>query len=387
MQLTRAALAFVALVLWSKEARGGDRVDTRVATEVAAYQDSVAVSVLTPSAAARVDDPTGGWGADARYLVDVVSAASPDIVSTASPRWVEVRHAGSVGARYKRGDVGVAASGSTSYTPDYLALAGSARLSQDLDEKNVTLTEGYAYGHDTIGRTGTPFSVFSRTLDTHALSLGVSRLLSRSVVIATTFDLILERGDQSKPYRYVPMFSPSVAGTIPRGASAETVARSRLEARPLEQLPLGRERYALDVRLASRFESSTLRLDERGYLDSWGMAASTTDVKWMFDAGDRVIWWPHLRVHVQNGVSFWERAYAARDVHDLPALRTGDRELAPLFTVGGGGGVRIALGPEADRDAWVFTASVEGAHTTFQDAIYVTERWSALAAVGIEVGF
>ena len=37
-------------------------------TEIGAYQDSVAVSVLTPSVGATVESPTAGWGANALYL-------------------------------------------------------------------------------------------------------------------------------------------------------------------------------------------------------------------------------------------------------------------------------------------------------------------------------
>ncbi len=38
-------------------------------------------------------------------------------------------------------------------------------MSLDLAEKNVTLSGGHFYARDVIGRSGTAFSVFSRTLD------------------------------------------------------------------------------------------------------------------------------------------------------------------------------------------------------------------------------
>lgn len=389
MQLKRTVVASGVAVLAAstgRSARAGD-VDGRAYSEVAAYQDSVAVSVLTPSVGATLKSPTSGWDANGRYLVDVVSAASPDIVTTASPRWTEVRHAGNVGAGYKPGTFGVSANANASYTPDYLALGASGRLSQDLDEKNLTLVEGYGYGHDTIGRNGTPFSVFSHVLEYHTITAGLTRVVNPSTTLGFVADMTIERGDQSKPYRYIPMFDPNVAPTVSRGASVDEVANKRIQARPLEQLPLGRERYSLSARLASRLATSTIRLDERGYVDSWNLIASTTDAKWMFDAGARVVWWPHLRLHLQNGVSFWQRAYAASSVHDLPALRTGDRELSPLATLGAGGGIRVGLGGEGHVDDWVLTGSFEGTYTSFFDAIYVSQRFAGLAAVGLEVGF
>jgi hypothetical protein len=386
LQLTIAALAAMAgsAVAATASAEEGE---SRVATEVAAYQDTLAVSVLTPSVSAVTRSATTGWGGNARYLVDVVSAASPDIVSTASRRWTEVRHAGNIGASYKPDDFGVAANASISSTPDYLALGGSGRMTKELDDKNLTLLGGYGYGHDTIGRTGTAFSVFSRALDYHTLSAGLTRVLNPSMVLGVLGETTIERGDQSKPYRYVPVFAPDVAPTIARGASVDAVTSAALPVRPIEQLPLGRERYSLSLRFSWRMTSSTIRLDERGYADSWELRATTTDIKWLFDLGPRVIVWPHARVHAQSGVSFWRRAYIARNVHDLPAVRTGDRELGPLASGGLGGGIRIALGPEGHLDDWVLTGTLEGTYTGFLNALYVTERYAGLLAVGLEVGF
>src|SRR5438128_1952721 len=65
-----------------KKTRQSD-IDIHASLEIGAYQDSNATSVLTPSVAARVENPTAGWGVNGRYLVDVVTAASPDIVATA----------------------------------------------------------------------------------------------------------------------------------------------------------------------------------------------------------------------------------------------------------------------------------------------------------------
>jgi hypothetical protein len=369
------------------QAAQGGNITARASAEVGGYVDSTATSVLTPSIAATVESPTEGWGVSGRYLVDMVSAASPDIVSTASPNWREIRHAGNLGARYKPGNYGIAANASTSYTPDYLALSAGAQLTQELDEKNLTLVEGYGYGHDTIGRTGTPFSVYSHKLDYHSLSLGASRVINTGLVLGLFGDAVFESGDQSKPYRYVPIFTPDAAARIPAGASATLVAGTRLQARPLEQLPLDRQRFALTGRLAWRGESTTLRFEERGYRDSWGLLASTTDARYFIDASRRFTIWPHARFHVQNGTDFWKRAYSATSVHDLPALRTGDRELGPLFTVGGGGGMRIALGGAGSLDDLVWTTTLDGFYTAFSDAIYVTTRYSALLTTGMEVTF
>lgn len=349
-------------------------VDGRVVVEVAGYHDNRAVSVLTPSAAATLANPTAGWNANGRYLVDVVTAASPDIVSTASPRWTEVRHAGNVGAQYKPGNTGVGAAVATSYTPDYLALNASTQLTQDLFEKNLTLVAGYGFGHDVIGRVGTPFSVFSRTLDDHSILAGASKVVNESLVVGIYADVMIERGDQSKPYRYVPIFrSVEESQRIGPGASPSQVASARIDAKPLEQLPLERERGALSGRLAWRLSRSTLRVEERVYGDTWGLLASTTDLRWYVDLSERLMLFPHLRGRAGPGA--------------LPAIRTGDRELSPLASGTFGGGVRIGLGRSAHVDDFVLGATIDATYTEFHDTLFVKNRLSGLMATTLEVAF
>src|SRR6185369_6662291 len=189
-------------------------------------------------------------------------------------RWEEVRHAGTIDGTYKPGDRGFSGSADVSSEPDYLSVTASGAVSQDVYSKNVTLLLGYNYRHDVIGRTDTPFSVFSRTLDIHGLKGGATILLGRATILSLVGDLILQNGDPSKPYRYVPMFAPGTS--VPRGASIDEVTALRLSARPLEQLPLSRTRYVASARLAHRYTSSTLRMDERVYTDSWGLKATST---------------------------------------------------------------------------------------------------------------
>ena len=62
---------------------------------------------------------------------------------------------------------------------------------------------------------------------------------------------------------------------------------ARLPERVLEQLPTSRNRFSMSGRLAHRFQSSTLRLDERLYADSWLLLATTTDARYLVDASKR----------------------------------------------------------------------------------------------------
>jgi hypothetical protein len=96
---------------------------------------------------------------------------------------------------------------------------------------------------------------------------------------------------------------------------------------------------------------------------------------------------PHLRAHVQNGVTFWERTYVAAGPSALPAIRTGDRELSPLTSGTLGGGLRIGLGRSGHVDDYVLGGTIDGTYTEFHDTLFVTNRLAGLFATTFEVAF
>jgi hypothetical protein len=367
-----------------------DESTKRAALEFGTYNDNNGVTVFTPSVSVGIDNVDGA-ALRGSYLIDVVSAASPDIVTTASRRFQEVRHAGSLYGQYKPKDFGVGIGGSVSTEPDYLAAGGFMTLMQDFDDKNWTLQVGAGLMHDTIGRCNgidhpcTPFAVFSRELWRGSFNGGVNVVLDKASLLSVVGDVVLEAGDQSKPYRYVPLFTPEVAAGLSPG---DSLAGLQYTDRSLEQLPLSRQRYAITARYSRRFGASTLRASERGYKDSWGLLATTTDVRWIFDIGKRFAVWPHGRFHYQRGATFWKLAYVSPPgVFNLPQYRTGDRELSPLFTVMGGAGARFYLGSEAHPENWSVQLSGDVMYTSFQDTLLVTSRVALLGAIGFEGTF
>lgn len=357
-------------------------IDVHASSEIAGYAATDHVFVFSPTIAGTVKDPLAGWSVNARYLVDVVSAASVDIVSTASHNYREVRHVGSVDGSYQWKDIGLSAGASVSREPDYLSLSAHGAVTKDLLDKNLTLLLAYGYTHDTAGRTGTSFSTFSRKLSIHGFKGGATFLLDRASILSVVGDVIVENGDPSKPYRYVPMFAPGTA--VPLGASIDTVNRIRLSARVLEQLPLTRDRVALSGRFAHRFADSTLRLDERGYVDTWGLLASSTDMRWIFDLGPRFDLGPHVRVHGQSAVNFWQRAYTMTSSLNFPAIRTGDRELGPLVNLTGGGTFHWGIGPANRPRSWVFGVELGVTSTHYLDDLYIKQRLSTIGALSLE---
>lgn len=390
----------------------------RLGMDGSGYTDTNSVSVFSPGFTASVASPTAGWNVGGNFLVDAVSAASPDIVATASPPFREYRYAGGLTAGYKPGLYGAQATANYSNEPDYLSFTGGGALTADLNDKLITPRIGYAYSYDKIGRgllvrsRGgdveanwlNDFDPLKGFLKTHNVEAGVTIVMSPTTVLAVGLTLQFERGDQSKPYRYVPMFDPiDVAPFVPVGADIGLVNRARLAIRPVEQLPTERDRYAVGARLNKRLGSATLRLEERIYYDSWGTKASTTDARYMVDLSKSIRVWPHARLHVQTAASkFYKLAYSAitcpnRDALEcdgqangtvvVPTYRTGDRELAPLFTLTAGGGARLALGNQEGEVRYGITVVGDVMYSRFLNSLFVRQRTALYGSVGFDVEF
>jgi hypothetical protein len=311
-------------------------------------------------------------------------------VSTASRSFHDVRHAVTGTGGWKPGNYGAQLFGAYSTEHDYnsrtLGIAGTG----DFYEKQISPTLGFAYTWDTIGRTGTDFDVFSHSFKTYEFTAGSTFVLSPITVFVTGVGIALETGDQSKPYRYISMFDAGL--NPPVGASITEVNTLRLPIKPLEQLPLDRQRFSLSGRLVSRIRSNaTLRLEERLYRDSWGMLASTSDFRYLVDMSPRLRVWPHAHAHVQTQAKFFRRVYGATLNSDgsatIPQYRTSDRELSTMFGVTLGAGARYALLEPGGKVQLGLYASGDALYNHYFDTFFITQRLAGYGTVGIEGEF
>lgn len=357
--------------------------------EISGYTDTLDVHVLSPAVRASVASPTQGWNVAASYLIDMVTAASPDVVATASRRFSDLRHDVVLGGGYKPGNFGAQVYGHYSTEKDYISRTIGLTGIGDFRDKSVTPSLGYALTWNTIGRAGTDYDVFAHDFYVHDFSLASTFLLGPASLFVAGAELQLEDGDQSKPYRYVPLFEPGV--TVPKGASEAEVNARRLPTKPLEQLPLDRQRLSLAGRYVQRIGGrSTLRLEERLYRDTWEIMATSTDVRWLVDIR-RFRVGPHLHFHAQTPAKFYRRIYGgildADGFASVPAFRTTDRELGPMFGVTLGGTGRVALTSAESKVQLGLFASADALYNHYLDALYVTDRLAGYGTFGIEGDF
>lgn len=360
----------------------------KTALMTSAYTDTNSVNILSPELTASISSPTSGWNVAGNFLVDLVSAASPDIVSYASPAFKEVRYVAGLGGGFKAGLFNFGLNANYSTEPDYQSRTGGANISVDLNDKLFTPSIAYSHSNDIISRQSSPIDAWSRSFYVHNFEVGVTMVLSPTTVLQLGGSFTTERGDQSKQYRFVPMFDSKTAAKVVPGEPVDTVNRFRQPFRPVEQLPTERDRYAVSARFLQRIKNATLRIEERLYRDSWSQMATTTDARYMMDLGKSFRIWPHLRLHVQTGTNFHRLAYETRVTGTgqiiLPTYRTGDRELAPMATGTLGGGTRIEL---SDSPSLALVGSVDMMFSYFFDSLYVKTRTAFYGTLGVEAEF
>jgi hypothetical protein len=243
------------------------------------------------------------------YYVDMVSSASIDVVTTASP-YTEERTQWSVGADYLRGNTTLSTSYTSSVESDFDAKTYSFSVSQDMFGDLTTLSLSYSYGDDIVGRSDDPG--FARENKRQQYGVGLTQILTRNLITSLNFETITDEGFLNNPYRSVRYEDPS----NPVGYSYEPELYPRT--RTSNALGL-RARYFLPYRAA-------IQAEYRYFTDTWDIESHTAALSyvhpwkaWTFEA--------KLRVHDQTGAHFFQDLFSRQEATNF---RGRDKELSPL---------------------------------------------------------
>lgn len=190
---------------------------------------------------------------NANYYVDKVSAASIDVVTSASP-YTEERTEHSLGVDYLRGKAIYSLAYTESEENDFSARAMNFGLSQDFFGDLTTLSLGYGIGDDEVRRTGDPD--FERDAERQRFRFGLTQVLTPDLVSSLSHELISDEGYLNNPYRSVRYRTGTGTSTQPeRYPNTRTSEATALRAG-----------YYLPWRAA-------IHAEYRWFSDSWGISA------------------------------------------------------------------------------------------------------------------
>ena len=334
--------------------------DTGFVSKVQVYTDSDHTQVISPVVEGRTDidaDTSVSLG----YLVDVVSSASVDIVSQASPREMhDTRHQVSLGASHVLDTFTLAATYSFSKENDYLSHTLGGSLQDELFDKNTTLALGYGISLDTVGRSGD--DNFARDLTVQHVSLTWTQLVSAKIATQVAYELGYASGFQSSPYRFVPV-------------------RSSLQAAPMEWLmetdPDTRWRHAIVLGANRAVGNGSIQGDYRLYFDDWGITSHTLGARYFVRLGNAIELRLRERLYTQGAASFYQSLYT------MPARYiTYDRELSPLWSETFGAKLTIGISDhlEGELKADLF-------YYSYADFAPLQSRTGANLGLGVNVTY
>lgn len=371
-----AGVALASPSLASPSIASAQRRPWRISLDGLVYTDTDNVQAYTPSVSVRRLLDAEGSQIGARAAVDVVSAASVDVVSHATTRFEEARTEAQLDAAGAFGDHLLSVAYRFSWEPDYLSNGVTAGWRTRLGTADSVLDLTYGLTWDVVGRTGTPWSAFAEELFTHRASLALTQNLGPGTVLRVVYTLTAQDGYLEKPYRYVPLFDPAAVQSA--RLDLGTFDAARLPYRPPESVPDRRIGHALGARIVQYLEpiDGSLRVDYQIYVDDWLVTSHVLEAM-VLATFDPLRLGVYGRGDVQSGASFWRREYTVDGEGEIPRWRSLDRDLGSYYSITGG--VRGELFSE-EWSGYVDTALM---YTHWDDFLLLDERLAVLAQVGV----
>jgi Protein of unknown function (DUF3570) len=238
------------------------------------------------------------WEVRASAAIDIVTGASPSIVSNSGVNGVQTvsgasisdrRNTGDVKVSKRMGDYTMSLSHTYSKEEDYLSRAWGADVKVDLGSRNTTLVAGFGTASDRVRSADDP--LLDEPRDTKEYLLGVTQVLSPLALVQSTLAWSRGTGWYNDPYKTTITFYPDL--DVPLLAA---------DLRPHRRNSIAwLTRYRQHVPPAR----GTLQAEYRFFRDDWGIRAHTFEVAWSQDLAERWSLRPALRYYTQTAADFY----------------------------------------------------------------------------------
>ena len=256
------------------------------------------------------------WEISGSAAVDIITGASPQLVTNVSGKPVQTISGASISDRRttwdakvgrRFGDFTFSASRAESHEEDYISHAFGLEARWDLNQKLTTLTAGFGRSNDRVRSSDDP------TLDEHRGTdqylVGISQVLSPVAAVQSTLTYSRGQGWYNDPYKLTFTFYPDGLPVL------------MPDRRPSE-----RDAWAWTTRYRRHFTSTrdTLQVDYRYYHDDWRIDAHTLEVAVQHPFSDTFALRPALRYYTQSSADF----YSPVIPRPQPQVLSSDQRLA-----------------------------------------------------------
>jgi hypothetical protein len=246
----------------------------------------------------------------ANFYQDVVSSASIDVLATGS-KYSEERNEYSLGVDYLVDKATLSFGVGNSTENDYTADSYSMGISQAFFGEMTTMTMGYSYGDNVVGRNGELVegeTAFSATNRSQRFRIGLTQILTKNWIVALRTESVIDEGYLNNPYRQVRYQQGEDVGyqgeIYPHTRNSDAIAL--------------RTMYYLPYR-------ASLSLEGRVFQDSWGINAFNSELRYTHPLREKLILELKVRNYRQGAADFYADLYPYVSAQEFLAR---DKELS-----------------------------------------------------------
>lgn len=271
------------------------------------------------------------------YYADIVSNASIDVVTTASP-YRETRNEFGGGLTYAVRNSLITLAASRSDEPDYIATAYNIDVATETFGGMTTVGLGYTYASDDVGKKDEGFFDHAKHW---RYRLSLNQILTPRWMATANFEVVSDDGYLGSPYRVALVFGAAVPERVPRTRTS---------------------RSALFRVVGEVMPETSVRADYRYFWDTWDIASNTFELGATHRFGERWLADAFTRFYSQDQALFYsnnattETQYVSRN-----------RQLSQFSSWSVGGKLSYALYAVPGRYEMSLTGAVEYWKTNYDN--------------------
>jgi len=226
-------------------------------------------------------------------------------------------------------DVGV----SVSKEYDYLHAGVNASYAHDFNNRNTTVSAGFAFAKDSVEPVGgapIPLTamrdvgdlgnrVGDQDKDVLDFVLGVTQVISRDLLVQVNYSYSRSDGYLNNPYKVLSLVDGVTGETIQRtpGPEGGPSGVFLFEGRPEE-----RTQHSVYTQAKYNMSGKVLDVAYRYMTDDWEIDSHTIDLRYRWPVGDGRYLEPHLRFYTQSEADFYR--LSLYDSIPLPSYASSD---------------------------------------------------------------
>ena len=244
----------------------------------------------------------------AKHYVDTISSASIDVeVILGASTYEEERVENAFTLDFLNEKTLMSLGYTSSEENDFSADTFSFGMSQDVFGDLTTVSMGYSYGSNIIGKTGSP--LFKEQSHTDNFNLSIAQVITKNFIMSGAFDVTTDSGYLNNPYRKVRYVDTPTTFLLENEVYPKTRTSNALAIRG---------RYFLPYRAA-------LHAEFRTFTDSWGIKGNNIELGYTHPFKNNWTFETHFRTYAQTKASFYSDLFPYSNAQNFMAR---DKELS-----------------------------------------------------------